>query len=108
MAQTPEGKVKSKVTKILREYGASYFFPATGGYGRSGVSDIVCCYRGRFIAIEAKATPKQKPTALQGAYLAEVKNAGGYAMVIHVDNVDLLRTLLAGIVENKTGVMKDG
>jgi len=94
MSQTPEGKVKGKITKILREAHASYFFPATGGYGRSGVSDIVACYKGQFIAIEAKATSRQKPTALQQAYIDEVWWAGGSAIVIHADNIDDVKTLL--------------
>lgn len=99
MAQTPEGKVKSKVTKILREAGASYFFPATGGYGRSGVSDLICCYRGRFIAIEAKATSRLKPTALQRAYINEVLEADGHALIIHADNIDVVQDLLTYIDE---------
>ena len=43
---TPEAKVKRVVTKQLKEMGAYYFFPATGGYGRSGVPDIVGCWEG--------------------------------------------------------------
>ena len=39
MAMTPEKKVKQTVVKILKEIGAYYFFPATGGYGRNGVPD---------------------------------------------------------------------
>lgn len=99
MAQTPESKVKGKITKILREAGVSYFFPATGGYGRSGVSDIICCYKGQFIAIEAKATAQLQPTALQRAYLDEVLNADGQALVIHADNVDAVQELLDYIDE---------
>ena len=38
---TPEKKVKQKVAKQLKEMGAYFFYPATGGYGRSGVPDIV-------------------------------------------------------------------
>jgi len=34
--QTPESKVKSSVTKILKQLGIYYFFPVTGGYGSSG------------------------------------------------------------------------
>jgi hypothetical protein len=49
---TPEAKVKKKVVDVLKKNGAYYFFPATGGYGRSGVPDIVSCYRGVFVAIE--------------------------------------------------------
>ena len=37
MALTPEKKVKDRVVKQLKLFGDSvyYFFPATGGYGRS-------------------------------------------------------------------------
>ena len=31
MAATPEKKVKDKVVKLLKQYGAYYFFPATFG-----------------------------------------------------------------------------
>ena len=52
---TPEAKVKKKVVAILNDHGAYYFYPVTGGYGRSGVPDIVACHGGRFIGIECKA-----------------------------------------------------
>ena len=55
MATTPESKVKDKIVKILKKHSVYYFFPATHGYGRSGVPDIICCYRGQFVAIECKA-----------------------------------------------------
>ena len=46
MAMTPEAKVKKKVVAVLKELGAYYFYPVTGGYGQSGVPDIVGCYQG--------------------------------------------------------------
>ena len=52
---TPEAKVKKVVVKQLRNLGAYYFYPVTGGYGRSGVPDIVGCYKGKFFGIECKA-----------------------------------------------------
>jgi len=45
MAMTPEAKVKKQVTRQLDAMGAYYFYPVTGGYGKSGVPDIVGCYR---------------------------------------------------------------
>jgi Holliday junction resolvase len=56
---TPEAKVKRKVTDQLKLIGAYYFFPATGGYGKSGVPDIVGCYNGKFFGIECKAGKKE-------------------------------------------------
>ena len=48
MAMTPEAKVKKKVAEALKKLGVYYFYPVTGGYGRSGVPDIVGCYNGKF------------------------------------------------------------
>ena len=55
MVMTPEQKVKKKVVAQLKEMGAYYFTPMTGGYGYSGVPDIVGCYKGYFFGIECKA-----------------------------------------------------
>ena len=82
---TPEGKVKAKVKKILDVYEVYYFCPATGGYGRSGIPDFVCCYKGKFIAIECKAG-KGKTTALQDREIASIKDRGGIALVVNEDN----------------------
>ena len=46
MASTPEVKVKKVVIKHLKDMGAYYFYPVTGGYGGSGVPDIVGCHKG--------------------------------------------------------------
>ena len=87
MALTPERKVKTKVTNILREYGAYYFYPLTGGFGKSGVPDIIACYRGRFIGIECKAGTR-RPTNLQEKNLEDINRNGGVALVINEENVE--------------------
>jgi Holliday junction resolvase len=86
MANTPEGRVKKVVTRQLKELGAYYFFPMTGGYGKSGVPDIIACYRGRFFGIECKAG-KNKPTALQEKNLRDISEAGGSSTVVNEDNM---------------------
>lgn len=93
MAKTPEGKVKDRVVAILKKAGAYYFFPATHGYGRSGVPDIVACVDGVFLAIECKAD-KGKPTALQVRELERIRIAGGVAVVVNELNLDMLPPLL--------------
>ena len=98
---TPESKVKQKVTKALREIGAYCFYPATGGYGKSGVPDVVACYRGRFFGIECKAG-KNTTTALQDKNLSEIEKAGGFSIVVNEDNVDnLLPLMVAWVNEEK-------
>ena len=87
---TPEGKVKAKVVRVLKELGIYYFTPQTGGYGRSGVPDLICCYDGKFIGIECKAG-KNKPTALQEAEMQRIRSAGGLTYVINEENADQLK-----------------
>lgn len=93
MASTPEAKVKAKVVGILKDEGAYYFFPATHGYGRSGVPDIVACVGGHFLAIECKAG-KNKPTALQVREIENIRKAGGVAIVANEENWELVRDLV--------------
>lgn len=88
---TPETKVKRAVVKILDKHGAYHFFPATHGYGRSGVPDIVACHDGQFIGIECKAG-KGTTTALQERELKLITQAGGVALVIREDTLNLLES----------------
>ena len=90
---TPEKKVKVKVVAILKEFGAYYFYPVTGGYGASGVPDIVGCYNGKFFAVECKAG-KGKTTALQDKNIAQIIACGGRAIVVNEDNIEDVRSLL--------------
>lgn len=96
MASTPEKHVKNAVTKVLKQYGAYYFSPVTGGYGKSGVPDIIACVNGQFVGIECKAG-NNKPTALQLRELEAIRNAGGYAIVINEANQNELIQLLETI-----------
>jgi Holliday junction resolvase len=96
MAMTPEAKVKRKVTDILKKLECYYFYPATGGYGKSGVPDIVACYRGLFIGIECKAG-KNKPTMLQERNLDQIRTAGGLAVVVNENNIDALTALIINL-----------
>ena len=100
MAMTPEAKVKKKVVEQLKAMGAYYFFPATGGYGKSGVPDIAGCMGSKFFGIECKAG-KNKPTALQEKNLREITMAGGIALVIDEKNVHQVTELVAGGFETQ-------
>jgi Holliday junction resolvase len=87
MAMTPEVKVKRVVVAQLKELGAYYFYPVTGGYGASGVPDIVGCYQGKFFAIECKAG-SNKPTALQQRNIDTIAAQGGMVKVINETNMN--------------------
>lgn len=96
MAQTPEAKVKAKVVAQLKKLGAYYFYPVTGGFGSSGVPDIVGCYKGKFFGIECKANGN-KPTELQRLNLTKIGLNGGVALVIDETNVDKVETIIGGL-----------
>ena len=96
MAMTPEGKVKKKCVAYLKEIGAYYFFPATGGYGKSGVPDIVGCHKGKFFGIEVKAG-NNKPTELQKHQLKLITEAGGIAMVVNENTLHSMEYRLNGL-----------
>ena len=88
MAQTPEGKVKDKIKKILKANNVYFAMPMGTGYGNAGVPDFLCCVGGRFVAVEAK-TQGNKTTALQEKNLDEIEECGGHAWVVDELHVHL-------------------
>jgi Holliday junction resolvase len=100
---TPEAKVKASVVKLLKKYNVYHFFPATHGFGRSGVPDIICCMNGLFVAIECKAG-KGTTTALQDRELKRINDAGGVTFVINENNQQPLDIF----VEQMMTVSKEG
>ena len=93
MARTPEKIIKDKVVAILKSEGVYYFFPATHGYGRSGVPDIIACVNGHFLGIECKAGGN-KPTVLQERELTAIRDNGGVAVVVDEMNWDITRDIV--------------
>lgn len=93
MAKTPEKVVKDKVVSVLKSEEVYYFFPATHGYGRSGVPDIIACANGLFLAIECKANGN-KPTALQIREIESIRRNNGVAVIVDETNWDMVRDLV--------------
>lgn len=104
MAKTPEKVVKDKVTSVLKEEGVYYFFPATHGYGRSGVPDIIACVNGYFFAVETKANGN-KPTALQIREIEHIRRCNGVAVVVDETNWDMVRELVRKLKGTVIGEM---
>lgn len=92
MAATPENKVKQSVRAYLNYIGAYQFMPVQMGMGANTL-DFLCCYKGRFLAIETKAEGKQ-PTVRQRMVMKMVREAGGIAFVAH-GQADVERELKA-------------
>lgn len=97
MAQTPEGRVKAAVKKLLTTRAAYYYMPMSNGMGRVGAPDFMIClphaHGGKFIGVETKAPGKRNnTTANQQRELEWIRRAGGMALV--VDDAEQLRQAL--------------
>ena len=90
--------LEKDIIAAIRQYLATlgedvFFWKEHGGpYGASGVPDIICCYRGRFLGLEAKQ-PGGRLTALQKRALEKINRAGGIAR--RVESVDDVKALIA-------------
>lgn len=93
MAKTPEAKVKDKIKALCKKHDAYYTMPVMTGMASNGTPDILVCHNGLFAGVEAKAG-KGKPTKLQMVRLVEIRRAGGTALVINEDNLELLESFL--------------
>lgn len=83
MATTPEGRVKSAVRKYLQARSIWYYQPVQNGMGVVGIPDFICCWDGRFLAIETKAPGKRNDTtANQKRVIEAINTHGGSAVVI--------------------------
>lgn len=90
----PETKLVKKMRDAGREkYGERLVVVKYHGsqYGEAGVSDLLCCLDGVFLAIEVKAPEnyggsteralEKGPTVKQVAFITRVANAGGIGAV---------------------------
>jgi hypothetical protein len=94
---SPEDRFKNRVLRELREeFGGVWFTVPRTKYGRSGVSDVVGCYNGRFVALEFKApNSSYKATPSQLKFLDDVEAERGLGMVIDsLEAVEALRGVL--------------
>ena len=83
----------NSIRKYLKTIPGVFFWKEHGGqYGTAGIPDIICCYRGRFVALEAK-TDTGNVTKLQEITLRQITEAGGIAAVVRsVDDVKRIIT----------------
>ena len=89
-----EKDIVAAIKRYLTTLGDDVFFwkEHGGPYGVSGVPDIICCYRGRFLGLEAKL-PGGRLTALQKRALERINRAGGIAR--RVESVDDVKAIIA-------------
>jgi len=93
MAQTPEGKVKDGIKKVLKAHGIWFYMPVAGPFSAHGIPDFVCIWNGKFLGVEAKAKGKiHDTTPNQERVIKEINANGGIAVII--DNPKKLEEFL--------------
>ena len=99
MAQ--EKNFEQKVKAVLKNEGC-YFLKYWGGgfYTKEGVPDLLVCCAGQFMGIEIKAADG-KPTLLQLKNLEQIRNAGGWGILLYPKDFDQLKTWIQNRVVNK-------
>lgn len=88
---TPEGQLKKDIKDYLKSVGAFWSMVTGGAYSKEGDPDIVACYKGHYIAIEAK-TYVGRMSSIQMVRRSQILDAGG----IHVcaRSVDDVRKII--------------
>ncbi|WKV32734.1 endonuclease [Enteroccous phage Ef212] len=116
-----ESVFSKKVVDYLEAKGAVVNVNTATIYDRVGRSDIEACYEGHYIALELK-TGNYAPDPLQIRYLQQVRDAGGYGLLLrdklddliellnyldNWDNVDYIEPDLPEITDDKVEVLYD-
>ena len=81
-----EAQFKTAMIKWLKDNGAYAVRTVTGGAQVVGTPDLLVCWRGWFVGLEAKRSAREKATPWQLRRLEEIKAAGGLAWVAFPEN----------------------
>ena len=90
-----EAQFSREVTQYLESNGAIVNNQTGSMFSKVGVSDLLVCYKGFFIALELKVGSYQ-PDPLQISYLQKVREAGGFGLILR-DTIKELMVLLSCI-----------
>lgn len=89
-----EKQFENSVKRFLSSLPQCYFFKTWGGgYQKSGLPDLIICYKGYFIGAELK-NEIGKPSELQKYNLREIRKAGGFGYVVRPQNFNDFKKLL--------------
>lgn len=90
-----EKTITNTILKYLRSLPDCFCWKQPGGqFSTSGLPDIICCYKGRFMAFEVK-NETGKATKLQEATIRRITCAGGTASVVR--SLDEVKTAIENL-----------
>ncbi len=94
-----EKTITNQILKYLKSEPECFAFKEHGGmYSTAGIPDIICCYRGKFVAFEVK-TLTGKLSKLQEITIKRINEAGG--MAIKVISLQEVKNVLEVVMPEK-------
>lgn len=94
-----EKQFENKVKKYLKDQGCWVLKTWSNGVQREGIPDLIVCCAGHFMALELKAE-NGHPSKLQEWNIQQIRNAGGFAVVLYPDDFNLLKDVI-NILQHK-------
>ena len=98
-----ERDIVTAIKAYLASLGSDVFFwkEHGGPYGTSGVPDIICCYKGRFLGLEVKLSAGRL-TVLQKRALDRINAAGGIGR--RVESVEDVKNVIIQAEKEKSNM----
>ena len=96
-----ETQFKTLVQRYLDTINAYHVKQHGNRFTRSGVPDILICYKGKFIGLELKVD-KNKPSELQKYHIDKIKNAGGIGLVIYPADFEGFKKFMERVGSDET------
>lgn len=96
-----EKALQSKIIRWLKDNGAFVVKQHGGVYTEVGIPDLVCCYKGRFIAFELKVK-NNTTTKIQDFKIDRIRKVGGIAEVIR--SLDEVKEVIGGIDDEEKSI----
>lgn len=91
-----EKTITNQILKYLKSEPECFAFKEHGGiYGVSGIPDIICCYKGKFMAFEVKTT-QGRLSKLQEITIKRINESGG--MAFKVTSLQEVKNILKGVM----------
>ena len=100
-----EKDFENKVKKYLKDQGCWYVKYWSGNaqngkkFTKDGIPDLLVCCNGHFMALELKAE-NGHPSKLQEWNIEQIRNAGGFAMVVYPDDFEMIKEVI-NILQHK-------
>lgn len=88
-----ESEIQSSILKYLRSLKGCWVTKIVTANER-GVPDIICCYKGKFIALEVKAKSGEL-TPIQAVQILKIHVAGGRACIVR--SVEDVKEVMKGV-----------